>query len=90
MTTTARQKELSYVLYDDAAKSQIDRVYSVLTDHAFVRPLTLAKISELTDIPASSVASRIRDIRALGWAIEKKTLPGFGAKDRAFTYLMIS
>lgn len=84
------KKELTYVLYHAKNASQVDRVFSVLTDHSFDRPLTLEAISKLTRIkPASSVASRIRDIRAHGYHIQKARV--VGAKGaQAFTYLMVS
>jgi hypothetical protein len=79
-------KDLTYVIYDGTAP-QIDRVYSVLIDHTN-EPLTLAQISEYTLVPASSVASRIRDLRAGGFKIERTVAPGLVAKNRVFAYAM--
>lgn len=86
-TTAPEQKVLPYVLYDDDSASRINRVYSVLVDHAFGKPLTLGQISVLTGIaPESSIASRIRDLRAVGYDIQRTQVLGAGV--RTFTYLM--
>jgi biotin operon repressor len=76
-------KDLTYVVYGDMGSAQIDRVYSVLIDFTGT-PLTLERISELTNIPASSVGSRIRDLRAGGFKIERTVAPG----NRVFAYAM--
>lgn len=67
MTTAAK----TYTSPDYTTGSQIDRVLCFMVDHK-ATPFTLAEIAEVCGIDnPGSVASRLRDLRTMGWIINK-------------------
>lgn len=87
-STASDKGNLTYVGYGDRKARQLDRVYSVLTDQR--APTTLAMISRLTGLRnEGSIASRIREIRELGFEIERTTHPATGKGARVYQYQMV-
>jgi hypothetical protein len=87
-TNPAATPELAYVIYSDKNSRQLDRVYSVLIDRS--SPVTLDEISQLTGIRSVvSIGGRIRELRTLGFEVERTLHPVAGKGAKIFQYRLV-
>lgn len=74
------------VLDQERLSRQWERIYHVMCDHSW---RTLSELCKETGDPEASASARLRDLRKMGYTVERRRRPGFDERRGIFEYRLL-